>query len=140
MKIILNENVKREFKDIEYKYYDEGEYKKICINWIIKNALIERSKGRKLNIYKKLLNEEIELFLKLQERKNPESVSNEKKRKKLVNKNLNKLKKKLVLNIKKRKPLWRKIQEFCGTLTDEYSEIMVEKKEPVLKRNTKRVT
>lgn len=132
MKIILNEDVKREFKDIEYKYYDEGEYKKKCINWIIKNALIERSKGRKLNIYKKLLNEQIELFLRLEKEKNPESVSNEKKRKKLVNKNLNKLKKKLVLNIKKRKPLWRKIQNFCKTLTDEYSEIMIDKKESIL--------
>lgn len=132
MKIILNEDVKREFQDIEYKYYDVGEYKKKCINWIIKNALVERSKGRKLNIYKKLLNEQIELFLKLEKEKNPESVSNEKKRKKLVNKNLNKLKKKLVLNIKKRKPLWRKIQNFCKTLTDEYSEIMIEKKESIL--------
>ena len=73
MKIILNEDVKRAFQDIEYKYYDESEYKKKCINWIIKNALIERSKGRKLNIYKKLVNEQIELFLKLEKEKNPES-------------------------------------------------------------------
>ena len=122
-----------QFTGINYTHYNKREYRKMCKTRIIKYGLKDVDSGNSGKVvYDRLLDNEIEILIEKCKIKDPTCVISQKKRKKLINKNMNMLKKEVIKKIKENKSLWDSIGKICEDLTHEYEIDMIERKTQIL--------